>query len=84
VLVVTVNVPLAEPAAIVTFAGTPPTVGLLLDRVTNAPPVGAIPFRVTVPVEDVPPVTLEGLSDTPDTARGLIVNIADCVPAYDP
>jgi hypothetical protein len=84
VLVVTINPPLAAPAAIVTFGGTPPTVGLLLDSVTSAPPVGASPFRVTVPVEGVPPLTVEGLSDTPDTVRGLTVNVADCVPAYDP
>ncbi len=31
-----------------------------LDRVTDAPPVGAAPERVTVPVLEVPPVTEVG------------------------
>ena len=63
--VVTVNVAVVEPAATVTPGGTLATVGLLLDRVTCVPPVGAGALRVTVPVEDcVPPTTLVGLSET--------------------
>jgi hypothetical protein len=50
--------------ATVTLAGTDAAAVLLLDRVTTAPPVGAEPLRVTVPVEEVPPVTLAGFNDT--------------------
>ena len=37
---------------------------MLLDNVTTAPPAGARPFKVTVPVEDVPPITDVGLTLT--------------------
>jgi hypothetical protein len=66
VLVVTENVALVAPAATVTLAGTWAAVVLLLDRETAAPPVGAAPLSVTVPVDDVPPVTLVGFRDTED------------------
>ena len=59
--VVIVNVPVVAPAAIVTEAGTVAEV-LLLDRVILAPPVGAAAVRAIVPVADVPPVTLPGLT----------------------
>jgi hypothetical protein len=59
--VVTVNVALLAPAATVTLAATVAAVALLV-RYTTAPPLGAAPLRVTVPVEDDPPVTLVGLS----------------------
>jgi hypothetical protein len=48
------------PAATVTVEGTVAAGSLLLSA-TAAPPVGAGPFSVTVPVEPVPPVTLDGL-----------------------
>ena len=67
VLVVTVNVPLELPAATVTFAGTVATGVLLLDSVTIAPPDGAGPLRVTVPWDELPPVTVAGDSDSVDT-----------------
>ena len=38
--------------------------GLSLERLTARPPVGAGPVRVTVPVDDAPPVTLAGLTVT--------------------
>ena len=60
VIVVTANVPLVVPAAMVSVAGTLATAVLLLARVTTAPPVGAGPLRVTVAVEAVPPWTLVG------------------------
>src|SRR6267143_304023 len=60
-LVLTVNVALLAPAAIVTLAGTL-AAPLLLESSTCAPPVSAGPLRVTVPVEGDPPVTLMGLS----------------------
>ena len=60
VLVVTVNVAVVVPAATVTLAGTVATEVKLLERVITAPPVAAGPFKVTVPVEGVPPLTLLG------------------------
>jgi hypothetical protein len=73
--VVVVNVAVELPALTVTVAGTTALV-LLLDNATTTPPVGAVPVKVTVPVEEVPPVTLAGLSDTPEsaTAAGVIVS----------
>ena len=61
--VVTANVAVVAPAATVTLAGTIADASLL-DSVTTAPPEGALPESVTVPVEPVPPTTLEGLSVT--------------------
>ena len=60
VRVVTVNVVVVVPATSVTLAGTVATEVKLLERVITAPPVGAGPFKVTVPVEGVPPLTLLG------------------------
>src|SRR5260370_42639673 len=59
-LVLTVNVALLAPAATVTVAGTV-AVDVLLERETTAPPVGAGPLSVTVPVEGDPPATLVGV-----------------------
>ena len=62
-LVLTGKVALVAPAGTVTLPAIVATAGLLLDSVTGAPPAGAGPFSVTVPVgEDVPPVTLAGLT----------------------
>ena len=62
-VVFTVNVALLAPAATVTVAGTVAAAVLPLIRETTAPPVGAGPLSVTVPVEDcAPPVTLVGFS----------------------
>jgi len=52
-----------SPAAL---AGTEATAGLLLERDTTAPPLGAAPLRVAVPVEEVPPVTLTGFRVSED------------------
>src|SRR5438309_10114903 len=73
VLVLTVNVALVAPAATVTLAGTVAAAVLVLESATCAPPAGAAPVNVTVPVEDcVPPITFVGLSvsDESMTAGG--------------
>ena len=61
-LVATVNAALVAPAAIVTLAGTLAAVVLLLESATCAPPTGAGPLSVTVPVDEFPPTTLVGFS----------------------
>src|SRR6266481_429986 len=62
-LVLTVNVALVAPAATVTLEGTVAAAVLLLESATCAPPVGAGPLSVTVPVEEFPPATLLGFSE---------------------
>jgi len=59
--VFTVKVALVAPAGTVTLAGTV-AADMLLERAIIAPLLRAALLRVTVPVEDEPPVTLEGLS----------------------
>ena len=63
-LVVTANVPLLWPAAMVMLAGTA-AAALLLLSVTSTPPDPAAADRVTVPVEGEPPVTVFGDTLTP-------------------
>src|SRR6267154_5508234 len=63
-LVLTVNVALVAPATTVTLDGTLAAAVLLLESVTTVPPDGAAPLSVTVPVEEFPPVTLVGFSET--------------------
>ena len=60
-LVVTLKVAVVAFAATVTLAGTWAAAVLLLDRVTTAPPAGAGPLNVIVPVEALPPMTDTGL-----------------------
>src|SRR3989454_9254438 len=69
-LVVTVNVTLVAPTGTVTLAGTVAAV-LSLDSVTCAPPAGAGPSSVAVPVELLPPVTVVGFTPSEErrTAR---------------
>jgi hypothetical protein len=67
--VVIVKPALVAPAATVTLAGTEARAELLLASVTTEPPDGAAPFRVTVPCEELPPVTVVGLIDRVDSAR---------------
>jgi hypothetical protein len=66
-VVFTVNVVLVAPAGIATLLGTV-AAAALLDNVTTAPPLGAGLLRVTVPVEDVPPLTEAGLRVRDDRA----------------
>src|SRR3981081_384249 len=68
-LVLTVNVALVAPAATVTLEGTLAAVVLLLESVTCAPPDGAGPLNVTVPVEEFPPVILVGFSESEERER---------------
>jgi hypothetical protein len=66
-LVVTLKLALVAPAGIVTLAGTA-AAGLLLESVTCAPPAGAAPFSVTVPLAEAPPVRLAGVSASAESA----------------
>src|SRR6185436_7435081 len=66
--VVIVKVLAEAPAATVTVAGTLAAPGLALDSVTCTPPVGAAAVSVTVPVEDWPPTTLDGLAPSDASA----------------
>lgn len=80
--VVTVKLALVCPADTVTVDGTVATDVLLLERLTLAPPEGAAPVNVTVPVELLPPLTLVGLSvsdaSVTDEDAGLMVSVACC------
>ena len=76
VLVVTEKVALVAPAATVTLAGTVATEVRLLASVTTAPPAGAGPLMVTVPVDGLPPLTLVGLSVRVEMSGVLTVNVA--------
>ena len=63
----TVKVALVAPAETVTPAGTVATVGLLLERDTRAPPLGAGALSATIPVDVEPPLTLVGFSASEDS-----------------
>ena len=79
-VVATVKVALAAPAGTVTLAGTVAALELS-ESDTAAPPVGAAALSDTVPVDELPPTTLVGLSDTAESVGpvapcGLIVSVA--------
>jgi hypothetical protein len=78
-LVVMLNVALVAPDATVTLAGTD-AAPLLLESVTCAPPAGAGPSSMTVPVTGVPPVTLELPRLSAATRGGTTVSEPVCVP----
>jgi hypothetical protein len=85
-VVVTVNVALVAPVGTVTLAGAA-VAPELSDSDTNAPPLGAAPVRVTVPVDELPPVTLLGLrlkadSVAPPDDGGLTVIDVDWNPLF--
>lgn len=78
-LVEMLNVALVAPAATVTLEGTVVTEASLLESATCAPPDGAGPLRVTVPVDEFPPVTFVGFSDSEDRATdGGGVDVGAC------
>jgi hypothetical protein len=66
------KVAFALPAATVTLTGTVAAMVLLLDNEITAPPLGAGAPSVTVPVEELPPLTLVGF-----TAIELILTPSD-------
>jgi len=70
-----VNVAVEAPAGTVTEAGTV-AADVMLDEsptTTPAPPTAAWPVRVTVPVEETPPATDVGATDTADRTAGVTV-----------
>lgn len=83
--VVMEKVAFVDPAATVTLAGTVATAVMLEERLTTIPPLGAASLRLTVPVEELPPGTDLGFSDTDDKVTGgMTVSEAVCVPpAYE-
>ena len=70
--VLTGKVAVVIPDLTVTDSGTVAEVEVL-ESFTNAPPDGAGPVRVTVPVEDVPPSTVFGLRPT-DATPGAVIS----------
>jgi hypothetical protein len=70
VLVVTVNCALVAPGSTVTADGVDATAPFELARLTASPPVGAALESVTVPVDDAPPVTLDGATVSAETLAG--------------
>jgi hypothetical protein len=79
-LVVTVKVAVVAPAGTATLPGTV-AAPLLLKSETKAPPLGAGPFSTTVPVgEEVPPVTLVGVSVSEAGTGGTTVSEALWLP----
>jgi hypothetical protein len=63
------------PAKTVTLLGTCAAAVLLLCSVTTAPPAGAAPFNVTVPVELAPPTTGLGLLPIEDKVGVLTARV---------
>src|SRR5204862_155233 len=78
VLVLIVKVAVVLPAGTVTLEGTL-AAALLLESVTCAPPAGAAPLSVTVPVDDcTPPTTLVGFNVSEETVgRGGGVTVSE-------
>ena len=82
--VLTVKVALTLPAGMVTMDGAL-AAPLLLESMTCAPPAGAGPLSVTVPVEDCrPPTTLVGFSVSEETVMGGGVTVSEAVRVVPP
>ena len=75
-LVLTGKVAVVPPAGTVTLAGTLATPGLVLESDTTVPPLGAGALSVAVPVEELPPVTLDGLRLREESVGGVTVSEA--------
>jgi hypothetical protein len=75
------NETLLEPAGMVTLAGTA-TAALLLAIVTTAPPVGASPVSVRIPVTGVPPDT--EFDDNTTLASATVVGAVTAVESAQP
>jgi len=73
-LVVTVNVAVCAPAATVTEVGTT-ALELFDESPTTVPPDAEGPLNVTVPADGLPPVTVEGVSETLTSEAGVMVRI---------
>jgi len=73
-VVLIVKLTVCAPAGTVTFAGN---VAEELEEVklTVVPPFGANPLRVTVPVRDVPPTTVDGVSETEVRTAAVIAKV---------
>ena len=65
--VVTVKVAVDLPAATLTEVGTS-AIELLLDKLIRMPPAGAALRRLTVPVDETPPITAVGFSENEASA----------------
>ena len=76
-VVVMVNVADVAPAGTKTDAGGT-ALALFELRLTDVPPGPAAPFKVTVPVEDAPPITDDGDTETLARPAGITVKVADC------
>jgi hypothetical protein len=76
-VVVAVNVPVICPAGMVTDSGTV-AAALVLDSETIRPAGPAAPLRVTVPVDEDPPLRLAGFRLTDTRVAGVMVNLAIC------
>ena len=73
--VVAVKVAEVAPAATVTLAGTF-ALALLQLSATIEPPVGAGPLRLTVPVEEFPPITVDGEKEMDEAVNRLMLRLA--------
>jgi hypothetical protein len=84
-VVVIVNVPVKPPVGTVTLAGTLATAGLLLESETTVV-WGAAALTITVPLDALPPTTVDGLMSTFVTvvggggACGVKLRVADHAP----
>ena len=79
-LVPRLKVAVVAPAGTVTLEGAAAASGLLLESKTCAPPAGAGPFSVTVPMEGLPPVTLAGFTVSDEAIGDSTVSDTLCVP----
>lgn len=78
-MVVTLKVTEADPAGTVTLTGTKAAVPVVHSS-TAMPPAGAAAVRVTVPVGEVPPLMLVGVTETEDRATLVAgVTVSDAV-----